>query len=258
MMSEELDPMDVVMPIHDWTRVEAGIFHHFHHSWIEEIQRALNNGILPRQYYAMAEQHTRNYGPDVLTLERTAADLGDPSSSDSPDAGDLLVAEPKTTWTGETEMAFYRRKQSSVTIRHVSGDEVIAMIEIVSPGNKSGRKAVSEFVDKACMLLKNGIHLLVLDVLPPGSSNPQGMHGEIWEALEGALPDDLGNPFVFSSYEADVGVRAFAEAVDLGDALPDMPLFLMPRKHILVPLETTYDSAFAALPRRWRDVMAAE
>lgn len=250
--------MDVVMPIHDWTRVEAGIFHHFHHSWIEEIQRALNNGILPRQYYAMAEQHTRNYGPDVLTLERTAADLGDPSSSDSPDAGDLLVAEPKTTWTGETEMAFYRRKQSSVTIRHVSGDEVIAMIEIVSPGNKSGRKAVSEFVDKACMLLKNGIHLLVLDVLPPGSSNPQGMHGEIWEALEGALPDDLGNPFVFSSYEADVGVRAFAEAVDLGDALPDMPLFLMPRKHILVPLETTYDSAFAALPRRWRDVMAAE
>ena len=25
------------MPVHDWTRVEAGIFHAFHHSWIEEI-----------------------------------------------------------------------------------------------------------------------------------------------------------------------------------------------------------------------------
>lgn len=22
------------MPIHDWTRVEAGIFHDFHHAWI--------------------------------------------------------------------------------------------------------------------------------------------------------------------------------------------------------------------------------
>jgi uncharacterized protein DUF4058 len=257
-MSKGHRPTEVVMPIHDWTRVEAGIFHHFHHSWIEEIQRALNNGILPPQYYAMAEQHTRNYGPDVLALERTAVDSGDLSAGDSPDAGDLLVAEPKTTWSGETEMAFYRRKQSSVAIRHVSGDEVIAMIEIVSPGNKSGRKAVNEFVDKACMLLKNDIHLLVLDVLPPGSSDPQGMHGEIWEALEGVLPDDLGKPFVFSSYEADVGVRAFAEAADLGDPLPDMPLFLLPRKHVLVPLEKIYDSAFAALPRRWRDVVAAE
>jgi hypothetical protein len=27
------------MPIHDWTRVNAGIFHHFHHAWIEDIAR---------------------------------------------------------------------------------------------------------------------------------------------------------------------------------------------------------------------------
>ena len=24
------------MPIHDWSKVDAGIFHHFHHAWIEE------------------------------------------------------------------------------------------------------------------------------------------------------------------------------------------------------------------------------
>jgi hypothetical protein len=24
------------MPIHDWTRVEPGIFHAFHHDWITE------------------------------------------------------------------------------------------------------------------------------------------------------------------------------------------------------------------------------
>ena len=29
------------MPVHDWTRVAAGIFHHFHHDWITEIARAL-------------------------------------------------------------------------------------------------------------------------------------------------------------------------------------------------------------------------
>src|SRR5277367_604011 len=61
---------DSAVPIHDWTRVDAGIFHDFHHAWIEQIKRALNRGVLPPEYYAMAEQITGNIGPDVLTLER--------------------------------------------------------------------------------------------------------------------------------------------------------------------------------------------
>jgi hypothetical protein len=35
------------MPMHDWTRVDAGIFHAFHHDWITELGRALNGGLLP-------------------------------------------------------------------------------------------------------------------------------------------------------------------------------------------------------------------
>lgn len=44
------------MPAHDCTRVAAGIFPHFHHAWLEKISRTLNQGILPNDYYAMAEQ----------------------------------------------------------------------------------------------------------------------------------------------------------------------------------------------------------
>ena len=62
------------MPVLDWSRVEAGIFHHFHHSWIEELQRTLNRGVLPSDYYAMAEQHAAGFGPDVLTLQAPAED----------------------------------------------------------------------------------------------------------------------------------------------------------------------------------------
>ena len=35
------------MPMHDWTRVPAGIFHAFHHAWISAISDSLNGGILP-------------------------------------------------------------------------------------------------------------------------------------------------------------------------------------------------------------------
>ena len=33
----EIDARGLTMPVHDWSRVDAGIFHHFHHAWIEEI-----------------------------------------------------------------------------------------------------------------------------------------------------------------------------------------------------------------------------
>lgn len=54
---------DKVMRVHDWSRVDVGTFHHFHHSWIEEIQRALNGGLLPEWLYALAEQQVSEFGP---------------------------------------------------------------------------------------------------------------------------------------------------------------------------------------------------
>jgi hypothetical protein len=57
------------MPTHDWARVTPGIFHDFHHEWISAIKRSLNHGLLPAEYYALAEQIAGGLGPDVLTLE---------------------------------------------------------------------------------------------------------------------------------------------------------------------------------------------
>lgn len=58
------------MPIHDWTLVDGGIFHAFHHDWITAISRTLNLGLLPTGYYALSEQTAGSLGPDVLTLSR--------------------------------------------------------------------------------------------------------------------------------------------------------------------------------------------
>src|SRR5262245_40262673 len=119
------------MPMHDWTRVEAGIYHDFHHEWISETKRALNRGLLPPDYYAMAEQQAAGFGPDVLTLQDTAGGTASGATST------LTRVRPKTTHYAETPAEFHRRKKSSIAVRHVSGDRIVAMIEIVSPGNKS-------------------------------------------------------------------------------------------------------------------------
>ena len=245
------------MPVHDWTRVDVGIFHAFHHNWITDISRALNGGILPEDYYALPEQHAAGFGPDVLTLqgEREDEDGSMVPVSLSGQVG-LLVAAPTTAPTAETDMEFYRRKQTPIAVRHVSGDRVVAMIEIVSPGNKAARNSLRSFVEKAAELLDQRIHLLIIDLLPPGPRDPHGIHAAIWEEIAGQqhVPP-TGQPLTLAAYETALTVRAFVRPVAVGELLPEMPLFLEPNGCVQVPLEVTYQTAFAAMPRRWRRVL---
>lgn len=44
------------MPIHDWSRIDAGLFHDFYQTWTIELRNALNGGVLPAGYFALAEQ----------------------------------------------------------------------------------------------------------------------------------------------------------------------------------------------------------
>lgn len=49
-----------------------------------------------------------------------------------------------------------------------------------------------------------------------------------------------------------LGRQAFIEPVEVGKLLPDMLLLLRPPRHVMVPLEATYQAAFAGVPARWR------
>lgn len=245
------------MPMHDWTKVAAGIFLAFHHRWISAICDALNSGGLPRDYYAAPEQIAAGFGPDVLTPQS-----GDEDGSRRSGDGNLgasaaaLRTRPRSRFMVETDAAFYRRKKSSIVVRHVSGDRVVAVLEIMSPGNKSNRQAFREFVDKACELLERRIHLLIVDPFPPGPRDPAGVHAAIWEQLQDEpVPGSGDQPLTLVSYECDLVTRAYIEPVAVGEELPEMPLFLEPNGCVMAPLEASYSAAFAAMPRRWQVVL---
>jgi hypothetical protein len=244
------------MPMHDWTRVEAGIFHAFHHEWISEISRALNRGLLPEAYYALPEQVAAGFGPDVLTLQGQAL-AENPSAKDAGGkAPAVLQTRPETGFMAESDAEFYRRKKSAIVVRHVSGDRIVAMLEIMSPGNKSNRHAFQAFVDKACELLEHRIHLLIIDPFPPGPRDPDGIHAAIWEQVEDdPFHPPADQPLTLASYECDLTTRAYIETTAVGQLLPEMPLFLEPNGCIMLPLEATYETAFAVMPRRWQAVL---
>ncbi|HKI20822.1 MAG TPA: DUF4058 family protein [Isosphaeraceae bacterium] len=258
------------MPIHDWTRVDAGIFHHFHHRWISAITDVLNERLLPRQYYALSEQQGAGFEPDVLTLKSSGQpepdrENGEPPSRSLGGDGDgveasraLLLAEPRVRITAESDLEFYRRKQNVAAVRHVSGDRLVAVVEIVSKGNKSGRKVFEDLVRKATEFLSHQIHLLIIDLQPAGSRDPQGIHGAIWDEVAGEdYNRPVDKPLTLAAYESGAVVRAFIEPISVGDMLIDMPLFLERGRHVAVPLEETYRTAFQSVPRRWRSVLEA-
>ena len=256
--AERVSDEENLMPIHDWTRVDAGIFHHFHQRWIIAISDILNRRLLPGDHYALVEQQGAGFEADVLTLKaKTGSERDDdPAPRPSTNGGGVLTAQPRVRVRAESDLDFYRRKQSLVAVRHVSEDELVAIVEVVSRGNKSGRVVFDEFVHKAAKFLEHRVHLLIVDLQPPTTRDPDGIHGAIWDAVAGEeYGRPLDKPLTLAAYESGGGVRAYVEPVAVGDTLIDMPLFLRPGEHVDVPLEETYRVAFDDVPRRWRTVL---
>lgn len=241
------------MPVHDWTRVSDGAFHDFHYSWVLEIKRSLSRGLLPKGYYVMAEQIGGDVGsPDVLTLQT--------SGSDDHLTGTAALTEtpPHVHARTTIERDHYARLQRTLVVRHTSDDRIVAMIEVLSRGNKSSRHAIRSFADKAIAALDSGVHLLLIDVHPPGPRDPNGIHGVLLGEI-GTEEYALGSerPLTAVAYTGGVVVDAFVAHFAVGEPIPQMPLFLTRENYVQVPLEATYMAAWEDVPPRYQQVLLA-
>jgi hypothetical protein len=250
------------MPIHDWKRVDDGTFHDFHASWVPQLKGALNAGLLPPSYYALAEARAAESAPDVLTLnlrESSEADEESPASLSNEPSGAIALAEapPQVAIVTDLDTDHYVRKRRTIVIRHVSDHRIVAFIEIVSPGNKSSQHAFEQFIDKEFSALDQGINVVLVDLHRPTSRDPRGLHAVIAEAygreISGLDPD---KPFTLASYLAGSERRGFAQPASVGDQLTSMPLFLDDAYYIRLPLEETYMAAWQMIPRHIQQALS--
>jgi hypothetical protein len=221
-----------VMPVHDWTKVDAGLFHNFRLGWICSLCDALNKSVLPSEGYALMEPSTRGPRPNDWPMSRLAKYAGK-----------------------ESEAGLYARMADQISVRQGSG-QVVAVIEIVSPGNKSSTAAFRTFVEKTSHLIEEGVHALIIDLFPPTSRDPEGIHRAIWDEFDDeahASPPD--KPLTFASYDAGLIKTAYVEPVAVGEILPDMPLFLAPGYYVTVPLEATYRTTWDVFPRALKGLL---
>src|SRR5487761_1591611 len=234
------------MPIHDWTREPSGLFHHFHQDWTIELARALNRGCLPRGVAALVEQRLGPREADVLAIESRAV------RHEPEDGGVATLPPPVARIVRRTESGSFSDRANRVVLNHHLG-RIIAVIEIVSPGNKDCRSAMREFVEKTVDFLRAGIHVLVVDLFPPTARDPCGIHKAIWDELGDepfAFPE--GKDRIVASYQAGAERVAYIEPMAVGDELPGMALFLSSDFHVPTPLEATYRTAWEASPLELR------
>jgi Protein of unknown function (DUF4058) len=245
------------MPVHNWTRVSAGTFHDFHCTWIPQLKNRLNEGVLPPEYYAQVEQVSGEIIPDVLTLRAEPAFEPLDTANDSGGIATAVAAvPPKVRFTAELELDTYASLAREVVIRHSSNDRIIALVEVLCPGNKSSQAAFQALLTKATAALRQGCHLLLIDLLPPGPRDPQGIHGAIWSELgDDSYASPPEKPLTLVAYSAGPTKKAYIEPFAVGDTLTAMPLFLSASTYVLMPLEDTYQEAYRGVPRRWREIL---
>ena len=249
-------PMPVV---HDWTRVDAGMFHAFHTAWLGALQGALNRGVMPPGYSAAIEQYAGPGNVDVVTLAADDSPApGDWGGGPSGGVATLAEAPPRVAQTRvcvppEVD-AFPRR---SLVVRRRAGRRPVGVIEIVSAGNKSSVAEIERFVGKVVSAVRHGLHVLVADLHPPAARDPDGIHGLIGEELGDGYVLDADKPLTFVSYLADDPTVVYLDPRAVGDPVPDMPLFLDPGHYVNVPLAATYADTFGGFPPEEREILEA-
>lgn len=258
------------MTVHDWSRVDDNVFHDFHNSWVVHIKDALNSGLLPPEYYARCEQHYGKPIADLLAL----CDEGRPNESTNGSerqlgggAVALAVADaPPRTRIHKVLQPVRRTRDRTVAVRRAEDGRIVAVIEVVSPGNKDGRVHTQAFVSKLTQTLNAGVHLVLLDLLPMNRASPDGLHVKIADDLgiprtgdgeeDGVQPEDF--PIALLSYESDLpDIGAYMEYLRVGDRIPHLPLFLAPGHYVNMPLGATYEATYEPLPRITKSLLVA-
>ncbi|MBI4604199.1 MAG: DUF4058 family protein [Planctomycetes bacterium] len=254
------------MAIHPWSRVDDGVFHHFHIRWIGALSSILNEGLLPRPYYAIAEPILGEAEPDVIALqakipsarsEKESYSAPSLLRSDSPEGAVALA--PSGVRLEEFLPDPYLRKARWIVIKDAwQGDAVVAVIELVSRGNKISRARAEQFLRKTVGLLDRGIHVVMLDLHDPTNLVPRGFHILIADDLghEASQPP-ADRPLSAVTYQVLDGgaVRAHFVPLKVGDSMPEMPVFLTLHEFLRLPLEATYNEAYRSVPWKFREAL---
>ncbi|MBI1924721.1 hypothetical protein HYR99_10760 [Candidatus Poribacteria bacterium] len=151
------------MPLYNLTRLrlpnDDSIYHHFHYLWVASIATFLNR-TFPEEagFEAVCEKHVTPLEADVVTMERLPAE----NSVTYEKLREFKTPEPLMVVSNPD----FPDDTKDISVRTSSG-QIVAVIELTSPGNKNAKQKVNNDVANAIAYLRQGLNYLVIDPLPP-------------------------------------------------------------------------------------------
>jgi hypothetical protein len=228
------------MPLHDW-KDERG-WDGLHLLWLSELVRWLRPR-LPEDFRAYVGSvpaltvESTNGRPDLQVRRRQ------PEAPGAAQEAAASLLEPDLE--GVAKFTFDPHR--AIHIDHHGC--LVAALEVVSPRNKDRREAKESYASRYLGYLRQGVHLLLLDLLPRpvGFSFLDVLGTALGLAIPGtpapfAVSFRVGDPIPNGNAESPV-IGVWHRALQAGQPLPTLPLALTSRQHILIELEPTYRAA---------------
>jgi hypothetical protein len=218
----------------------------FHALFAVIIMERLNQ-VLPSRFVAEVETHLGSQvEADVAEYERRDEDEWQEALANGQGGGVAVEvwAPPVATWT----MPAVFPDVFEVQVRDQKDNmRLVAVVELVSPGNKDRPESRLAFASKGVAYLRRGIGLVVVDFVTDKHFN---LHNELLPLLaldsQYAMADDP-HIYVVSYRPIQRGdaslIDAWPFALSVGSALPRVPFCLRGFRAIPLDLEALYEDA---------------
>ncbi len=126
---------------------------------------------------------------------------------------------------------------------------LVAAVELVSPRNKDRLEARDAFVSKCHALLQQEVCVVIVDPVTERSAN---LYAELAERI-GARPPAIANRSIYAvscrarSFGRRYRVEAWEHGLEVGAALPTLPLWISESQYVALELERTYEETCKGL-----------
>jgi hypothetical protein len=216
----------------------------FHDGWPMGIIRDINK-VLPPQYRAGPTIHLgKEAEVDVGTFESMSPWGAAQAEEGNGGTAVAVWAPPEPTLAVETGMADV--DEFEVRVYDTSrGQRLVAVVELISPGNKDRPESRSQFTAKCAALLRQGVSVVLVDVVTERSAN---LYADLldlaglWDESLGAKPPAT---YAVACRWTPRGARGRLETwnreLKPGLPLPCLPLWLTEEQAIPLDLEASYE-----------------
>jgi Protein of unknown function (DUF4058) len=222
----------------------------FHGQWPAMIVQHLMH-VLPDRYLAEPRVHLGPY----FEIDVTAFTQLEPQAETTvPRAGNGVAT---ATWTAtqpalEVEADWPDQYQYEVLIFDQERErQLVAAVELVSPANKDRPESRRAFVTKCASLLRPGVAIAIVDLVTTRQFN---LYAELLEwigqhdaALEAEPATTYAVSMRFQKFPHRSLLQAWPYPLEVGQTLPELPLWLSPGLAVPLDLEKSYEDTCRVL-----------